>query len=307
MATQSVRWRTPLYVAIFLAVAVGLVVAQRPWMRRHTATAAQPLRLVPADREPPAEHRHDESTHAGHRHIESNGVPQHLVGAFPNRGNPNRIAEQRNRFRLPLEPREAAEITPLIPAGRGRPIHVFGVGVNGVLFEPGAGEFWQGRRRSGWTYEPLGGAIPLGLDENRAHVQPTGKYHYHGLPTGLLTKLGLDQSQHSPLVGWAADGFPIYARYGYADAEDSGSGVVDLTPSYRLKSGDRPGGDLPSGPHDGAFVQDYEYVAGAGDLDECNGRRCVTPEFPEGTYAYFLTESWPVIPRAFRGEPVILR
>ncbi|MBU6180830.1 MAG: YHYH protein, partial [Verrucomicrobia bacterium] len=69
----------------------------------------------------------------------------------------------------------------------------------------------------------------------------------------------------------------------------------------------RPGGDEPGGRHDGAFVQDYECVAGSGDLDECNGRFCLTPEFPEGTYAYFLTDEWPVIPRAFRGSPVSLR
>ena len=59
--------------------------------------------------------------------------------------------------------------------------------------------------------------------------------------------------------------------------------------------------------HDGTIVQDYEYVAGSGDLDDCHGRRCVTPDFPEGTCAYFLTAYWPVILRAFRGTPVSLR
>ena len=54
-------------------------------------------------------------------------------------------------------------------------------------------------------------------------------------------------------------------------------------------------------------IQDYEFAEGTGDLDECNGRFCITPEFLEGTYAYFLTEAWPVIPRAFRGTPVLLK
>ena len=63
----------------------------------------------------------------------------------------------------------------------------------------------------------------------------------------------------------------------------------------------------PGGSYDGAFVQDYNFVAGAGDLDECNGRMCITPEFPRGTYAYFLTEDWPVIPRGFRGTPISLK
>jgi hypothetical protein len=39
----------------------------------------------------------------------------------------------------------------------------------------------------------------------------------------------------------------------------------------------------------GSFVEDYIYLNGAGDLDQYNGRFCVTPEFPKGTYAYFVT------------------
>ncbi|MEO1495757.1 MAG: YHYH protein [Planctomycetota bacterium] len=303
------RSRWTLFVAILLVGVAAAAVAQRGFgFRRHTATDARALTLVPADREPPAPSRHEHTHDSAIRTIESNGVPAHLVGAFPNPGNPNTIREQRHRFRVPLKPKIAAAPTPLIPPpGRGRPLHVFGACVNGVALEPGAGEFWQGRPRLGWAYEPLGGAINLGLDANHAHVQPTGKYHYHGLPTGLLAELGVTAGEHSPLVGWAADGFPIYARYGYADANDPESDAVELKPSWRLKAGDRPGGDLPTGPHDGAFVQDYEYVVGLGDLDECNGREGVTPEFPDGAYAYFLTADWPVIPRHFRGPPVRLR
>ena len=72
--------------------------------------------------------------------------------------------------------------------------------------------------------------------------------------------------------------------------------------------GDRPAQpEAPGGKFDGAFVQDYEYIADLGDLDECNGRFCVTPEFPDGTYAYFMTKAWPVVPRAFRGTSVQLK
>jgi len=201
---------------------------------------------------------------------------------------------------VPAHPEEAPQVTPLA-------LSPFGFAVNGVFFDPGAAEFWQGDRESGWQYEALGGAVPLGLDENHAHVQPTGTYHYHGLPALLLKRLGASDSKHSPQVGWAADGFPIYARTGYSDPKNPASAVKVLKSSWRLKAGNRPGGDEPGGRHDGAFVQDYEYVAGSGDLDECNGRFCLTPEFPEGTYAYFLTDEWPVIPRAFRGSPVSLR
>ncbi|MEM9704381.1 MAG: YHYH protein, partial [Planctomycetota bacterium] len=127
---------------------------------------------------------------------------------------------------------------------------------------------------------------------------------YHGLPTGLLKNLGWKAGEHSPLIGWAADGFPIYAKTGFTNADDASSPIQELKSSYRLKKGRRPGGaGQPGGTYDGTFTQDYEYVDGVSDLDECNGRHCVTPEFPDGTYAYFLTDDWPVVPRKFRGEP----
>ncbi len=53
----------------------------------------------------------------------------------------------------------------------------------------------------------------------------------------------------------------------------------------------------------GRHVQDYEYVEGLGNLDECNGRTGVTPEFPSGTCYYVLTDDFPVIPRCFKGTP----
>jgi hypothetical protein len=267
-------------------------------LRQHTATEAKPLDLVPATEKASGEnqvaiHQEDPS-----RSISSNAIPDHLVGPFPNRGNPHEIAPQALTFEVTATPEIAAEITPLR-------LSPFGFAVNGVFFDPGAAEFWQGDRDLGWQYEALGGAVPLGLDENHAHVQPTGTYHYHGLPTLLLKRLGASDSRHSPQIGWAADGFPIYARVGFSDPKNPASPVKVLKSSWRLKAGDRPDG--PGGKHDGAFVQDHEYVAGSGDLDECNGRFGVTPEFPKGTYAYFLTDQWPVIPRAFRGAPVRLR
>ena len=60
---------------------------------------------------------------------------------------------------------------------------------------------------------------------------------------------------------------------------------------------------LPGGNYDGAFIADYEYSENSGDLDQCNGIKINTPEFPDGTYAYFLTSSWPFIPRCFMGDP----
>ncbi len=274
--------------------------------RVHTETESKPLDLVEANRRAPEDSEISVVRGPSTTEIEANGMPDHLVGRFPNRDNPNEIREQSYDIEIPSEPREAAQITYMheLPGDRFR---AFGISLDGVIFEPGTAEVWMGRRDSGWNYEALGGAIPLGLDSNFAHVQPDGSYHYHGMPIGLMRRLGYRKGDHSPMIGWAADGFPIYAMHGYRDANDPGSSIVELKTSYKLRQGSRPGGDEPDGDFDGTFIQDYEYVPGSGDLDECNGRYCVTPEFPEGTYAYFMTREWPVIPRAFRGTPTMIK
>jgi len=273
-----------------LAAAAGATVLaqQRPRFRVHTATATRPLTLTEASSSA-GRSRVSVQISGNTRIITSNGIPDHDVGSFPNSGNPNRIKAQNYRFEMPVAPRAGG-------GGSGGLRYDFGVAVNGVPFDPGAAEFWQGNPRSGWQYEALGGAVTLGLDANYAHVQPNGAYHYHGLPIGLLQRLGWSARAASPLVGYAADGFPIYA----VSAEIDGT-VRQLQSSYRLKSGTRRGNG-PGGRHDGTFVEDYEYVAGAGDLDASNGTTVRTAEYPDGTYAYFLTTAFPVIPRVFKGR-----
>jgi len=227
-----------------------------------------------------------------YRVIRSNGLPEHDTGRFPNSGNPHRIQENSKTYRVPLNPEYRAQTTRL-------GLWPFGVAINGVPFDPGAAEFWRRDFNSGWQYEALGGAVDLGVDRNNAHVQPDGSYHYHGLPTGLLERFS--DSNVPILLGYAADGFPIYGPYGYLNADNSTSGMTKLNSSYRVKSGTRPDG--PGGRYDGSFVQDYEYVVGLGDLDDCNGRTGVTREYPEGTYYYVITDSFPFIPRCFHGTP----
>ncbi len=289
-------------IATSLTLAIGLIVivfAQPPGPRMHRVIKKGELKLIPATSTPMVPNEVRIEIVGDQRVITSNGVPDHKTGQFPNRGNPNRLSAQQHVYRVPAKPQAAATTTPM----RGR----FGVAVNGVPFDPGAGEFYEGaghRQGAGhWQYEPLSGAIELGIDVSHAHVQPDGNYHYHGLPTGLLDAVKLDPNKHSPQIGWAADGFPIYAVYGYSDPKDASSPVKKLTSSYQLKQGDRPGGDQPGGKYDGTFVADYEYVEGSGDLDECNGRFTVTPDAEDGTYAYYLTEAWPVVPRVYRGTP----
>ena len=309
----------PLTIQILLLVTAlaSTTFAQRrsgpPKMRKHTATKAQPIRLVTATKRLLVKNRQSEKTVGSKRVLASNGIPKHLVGTFPNQGNPHTITAQSYSFSIPTNPKPARVITPVhddqsTGNQRGAPNRPFGIALNGVLFDPGTAEFWNGDRSANWNYEALGGSIGLGLDGNHAHVQPTGAYHYHGLPENYLDELGVKRNRHSLQVGWAADGFPIYALYGYQNPENTRSKIVEMTSSYRLKRGRRPSGnDGPGGKYDGAFLRDYEFVEGSGSLDECNGRFCVTPEFPDGTYAYFLTNKWPVVPRNFRGTPTQLR
>jgi hypothetical protein len=133
-----------------------------------------------------------------------------------------------------------------------------------------------------------------------AHPQQDGAYHSHATPFRLYD---FPSTSHSPIVGWAFDGYPIYGPYGYTSAMNSGSGISRMESSYQLRNitqrhslpdgtnlQPQDFGPNVSGTHPlGEYIEDYEYVASLGDLDENNGRTCVTPEFPGGTYAYFVT------------------
>lgn len=156
-------------------------------------------------------------------------------------------------------------------------------------------------------------------------------------------------TKHSPILGWMQDGYPLYGPYGYSNPTDSSSGVRRMISGYVLRDG-RSGTDnlaqtgrttLPAwkvrehhrpaplqdsetGPNVSAayplghYMEDYAYLGDVGkklgsdfDLDELNGRWCVTPEFPNGTYAYFTTidgSGHPVYPynmgRRYHGNPV---
>jgi hypothetical protein len=254
----------------------------RVWLRALSALLPQAAAAA----------RVEVDTAGGYRHIRADGLADHTTGQFPNRHNPNAIRAQDYRYRVPQGPQRAAR-----PVRLGH--NAFGVAVNGVPFDPATDEWWNRDRRSGWNIEALSGAMNLGLDGSNAHVQPNGAYHYHGLPLALLERLGY--RNQPALTGYAADGFPIYGPYGYRQANDPKSGMTELRPGFRLKPGERGSG--PGGQHDGTYSADFEWVAGAGDLDECNGRTGVTPEYPQGTYYYMLTREFPHVPRCFMGTP----
>lgn len=227
------------------------------------------------------------------RVIKSNGLPDHATGSFPNRGNPHTISAQNYIFRMPANPKINSQPTRV-------PHAYFGVALNGIPFEPSTAEFYQRDPNSGWNYEALSGKINLGVDESMAHVQPTGAYHYHAMPIGLAKRLG-DDGKKMVLLGYAGDGFPIYTAYGRTDPNDPHSPLKKMKSGYQLKTGPRP--DPPGGDYNGLFTEDYQYKAGTGDLDECNGRFCVTDEYPQGIYCYHITEEFPYISRLFRGTP----
>ena len=143
----------------------------------------------------------------------------------------------------------------------------------------------------------------FGTDVNNAHVQPNGQYHYHGMPTNLIPKINSASTTSMTLVAWAADGFPIYANYGYTTATNAGSALKEMKGSYRVKTSADSGRPSTTLFAMGHFQQDWEYVAGSGDLDQCNGRTGVTPEFPNGIYHYYITKTYPFIQRCVKGSP----
>lgn len=96
----------------------------------------------------------------------------------------------------------------------------------------------------------------------------------------------LDDTKHSPLIGWAYDGNPIYGCYGYTDSNDQTSPIKLIESGYEVTITNVF--DRPSGFESGLFIEDYLFTD-SGDLDKHNGRFTKTPEFPNGTYAYFST------------------
>lgn len=221
------------------------------------------------------------------RVMKTNGLPNHQTGTFPNEGNPNEISAQSLEYSFPMTP---------VLSGESRWAREPGVAVNGIKFEPETAERFVCESGEQYKIEAFQELVDLGLDHNHAHVQPTGAYHYHGVPTGLIELL--DQGEDIILVGFAHDGYKMYY---------SKSGKYK--PSYRLASELRTGDACSyTNPHtsmskvikgtnpDGTFVSDWDYVAGLGDLDECNGI-----EF-NGEYAYFITDDYPYIGRCLKGK-----
>jgi hypothetical protein len=243
------------------------------------------------------------------RTMSGNGVPNHAVtgGNFATKVSAQSISG-------------SVTLTP-VASSAGTPVKLPGFALNSVKMDPGTAGTCTNTATSAttgcdyaggngaWRMEAMGDPavspwkFDFGTDVNNAHVQPNGQYHYHGMPTNLIPKLNNASTISMTLVGWAADGFPIYANYGYSSANNASSALKEMKGSYQVKStpdANRPSVTLFAMGH---FQQDWVYAAGQGDLDECNGRTGVTPEFPQGIYHYYVTKTYPFIQRCVKGSP----
>lgn len=259
-------------------------------------------------------------------YVTTNGIPAYTTGPFLD-GNPSVATDQNAIFKFPLAPAQNTGTPTATTMGN------IGVFINGVaLFDARDGVSWKNSTNS-LAGGPLGGtgdgvwnrdaivAERAGFDCSKGHPA-MGNYHHHQNPSAFDLDLqvlsticslydadglyAIDSTQHSPLIGFAYDGFPIYGAYGYKNADGTG-GIVRIKSSYSLRNITTrttlyTGTTVTAGPAVsttyplGYFQEDYGYTAPVSEdyLDIHNGRFCVTPEYPNGTYCYFATvdENW---------------
>jgi hypothetical protein len=256
-------------------------------------------------------------------YVSTNRIPAYITGPFLD-GNPSLATAASTIFKLPLNPvQNTGSLSPTTPGN-------IGVFINGVaLFDFRDAASWKSST-SAMAGGPFGGTGDnvwnrdavvgerLGFDCSKGHPA-MGNYHHHQNPSAFKLDLQvistvcnlydsdglyvIDSTKHSPLIGFAYDGFPIYGAYGFKNTDGSG-GLTRMKSSYNKRNISArthyaDGTDVIDGPPVNAtyslgyFREDYEYVptstATPEYLDEHNGRFCITPEYPAGTYAYFCT------------------
>lgn len=247
-------------------------------------------------------------------YVQASTVPSHSVGPFQNNSYPD---DRDATYRIDRNPLEQ------IGAKTATGLGAIGVMVNGVpFFNPLDGFSYNDE--GNWNQNAIffraagfddanGHPAPIGTGGPNGPIRP-GRYHYHQTPIDLLNQIDPANTgdHHSPIIGFAFDGFPIYGPYGFANTDGTG-GITQMTTGYELRDiagrTTLPDGAPATGPGVsetlvttgtgmnqvvvsaplGYYVEDYEYNATLGTLDEHNGRFTVTPEYPLGTYAYFLT------------------
>ena len=209
--------------------------------------------------------------------VHSAGISLYPFGILANPVNPAPGVREVS-VHIPRHPQPETAAHATVPTG------TIGIFINGVPIEDHLySDSFEGRNI--WHYDLNS---PIGVDPAHSGMTP--------MLAGLLNF----PERHSPIIGFALDGYPIYGPWGFANAK--GGALRQMRPGYRLRNITQrttwpDGTQLTPGQYGptidkinplGVFSEDYEYVEGSGDLDRFNGRFAVTPEFPEGTYAYFL-------------------
>ena len=238
--------------------------------------------------------------------ISTNGLPNHDFHSGPGCC----ASQQDSVWVIPLEPTNDSMCNPSVSSDgctmapdRG----AIAFAVNGVaIYGPEDGPGGDAVAGHEGAYEEDRQEIWLGLC--LGHSGPGGEYHYHAdgncihwHPEGEQTWLNYSiessrtVTEHSPIIGFALDGYSIYGFVGWDEDEE----VSEMTSSYRLKDGETG--------YNG--IDDYEYVAELGDLDSCNGHYAATPDWPEGIYHYHSTWEngeggigFPYFINCYRGE-----
>jgi len=260
-------------------------------------------------------------------YVKSAGIPAYITGPFLD-GNPSIAQAQSGYFKLPLNPvQNTGTQTPTTGGNIG--IFINGVALfdyrDGVAWNTNTNSLCGGpgnppcpggpAATQSWNRDAIV-AERVGFDCAKGHPA-MGNYHHHQNPSAFNLDLevissicdlyladglyAIDSTVHSPLIGYTYDGFPIYGAYGYKNADGTG-GIVRIKSGYRLRditarTHHANGNDVPDGPLVsstyplGYFREDYEFITHteADYPDEHNGRFCVTPEYPQGIYAYFAT------------------
>lgn len=215
---------------------------------------------------------------ASNVYISATCIPGYAIG--PWNANPNTPTNQNFVYKITRNPQQNTGTLTAIGLG-----HI-GVWTNGVsIFNVSDAQSYNNAgvwNRNAYFWE---GAS---FDNCLGHPAPNGEYHHHVSPNCLYNVN--DSTHHSPIIGYAFDGFPVYGAYGYTNVNGTGA-IKRMRSSYTATTtSTRTNGPTVSTTYPvGCFLEDYVYTASAGDLDAHNGRFCVTPEYPAGTYAYFVT------------------
>lgn len=218
-------------------------------------------------------------------YVSASCIPSYTIGPWAS--NPNTPVDQNFVYKITRNPIQNAGIATAVGLG-----HI-GVWINGVsIFNVSDGMSYNNQgiwNRNAYYWEGVS------FDNCLGHPAPNGEYHHHVSPNCLYDQS--DSTHHSPIIGYAFDGFPVYGTYGYANNNGTG-GIKRMVSSYVLSAATtRTNGPAVSSSYPaGCFMEDYVYNALAGDLDQRNGRFCVTPDYPNGTYAYFATVNDAYVP-----------